>query len=129
MNKNGPDQQLADLIKHNGRQVAKICSQKKSEQNLNGLGNSKNVPNTFDESYIGISVDRKQVYIGDYKYLYKSEMVIQVLNVEILETATLLTRISQLNKIWSMGDKCGHTYHGGLTLTTDEDLDLTTGTK
>ena len=28
-----------------------------------------------------------------------------------------------------MGDKCGHTYHGGLTLTTDEDLDLTAGTK
>ena len=83
MNKNGPDQQLADLIKHNGRQVAKICSQKKkSEQNLNGQGNSKNeiqknVPNTFDESYIGISVDRKSgLYRGDHKYLYKSEMVI-----------------------------------------------------
>ena len=77
MNKNGPDQQLADLIKHNGRQVAKICSQKKSGQNLNGLGNSKNVPNTFDESYIGISVDRKSgLHRGDHKYLYKSEMVI-----------------------------------------------------
>ena len=68
MNKNVPDQQLADLIKHNGRQVAKICSQKKKSpghQNLNGPGNSKNInaPNTFDESYIGISVDRKKVYL------------------------------------------------------------------
>ena len=62
MNKNGPDQQLADLIKHNGRQVAKICSQKKNTgQKINGP--SKNVPNTFDESYIGISVDRKKVYL------------------------------------------------------------------
>ena len=60
MNKNGPDQQLADLIKHNGRQVAKICSQKKKYQNIN-LQQKVNVPNTFDESYIGISVDREWV--------------------------------------------------------------------
>ena len=76
MNKNGPDQQLADLIKHNGRQVAKICSQKKNTgQKIIGPGNSKNVPNTFDESYIGISVDRKWVYVSiyreDHKHLHK----------------------------------------------------------
>ena len=63
MNKNGPDQQLADLIKHNGRQVAKICSQKSQKLPVNGPGNSKNASNTFDESYIGISVDRKKVYL------------------------------------------------------------------